>query len=76
MRSAACAGPKALFERSDVGEQLVGQRFALGAKFGRTASISIVRRRRLGGRGGGGFVHDTVTRFVCCWPMIIRRCLR
>ena len=37
MRSAACAGPKALFERSDVGEQLVGQRFALGAKLGRTA---------------------------------------
>jgi hypothetical protein len=26
-------------ERSDVGEQLVGQRFALGAKFGRTATI-------------------------------------
>jgi hypothetical protein len=33
-------------ERSDVGENLVGQRFALGAKFGRTASIGIVPRSR------------------------------
>jgi hypothetical protein len=33
-------------ERSDVGEQRVGQRFALGAKLGRTASTGIVPRSR------------------------------
>jgi hypothetical protein len=33
-------------ERSDVGEQRVGQRFALGAKLGRAASAGIVPRSR------------------------------
>ena len=33
-------------ERSDVGEQRVGQRFALGAKLGRAASTALVPRSR------------------------------